>query len=216
MKNFAVIALLLGTGAVPVLADVTYDFTYDGSHFQATGTLDVNGSGLAVSGSGTLTYTGIPGSGTTAITLFPLNAAMLADPAANGVRANDGTDWNQIDNQVNVGSNPVLDGYGLIFWTGNTVPVGALADLGNHPALNEGLAPADQVVGLYAIYGNGPGSYGSFGALGTGSDATKIYGSDSGSFSLSPAGAVPDGGTTLAFLGLAVAGLAGLRRKLSI
>jgi hypothetical protein len=44
----------LSSGAA--MAQMTYDFTYDGSGYQATGTLDVNGSGLAISGSGILTY----------------------------------------------------------------------------------------------------------------------------------------------------------------
>ena len=201
MKKFAIIAILIGIGAVPAFADAIYDFTYNGGYFTATGTLDLNGSGLALSGSGTLMYDSV----TTAITLFPLNAAMLADPSGNGVRAG-GTDWNQIDNQVYVGSNPLVDGYGLIFWTGSTTPTGALADSSIHPNFCEGIPSC--AVDLFAIYSNGPSSYSGFGAGPTG-----LYAGDNGSFTLT---AVPDGGTTLALLGLAIAGLAGLRRKLGV
>ena len=205
MKILAVIALMIGIGSVPAFADAIYDFTYNGGYFTATGTLDLNGSGLALSGSGTLTY----GSVTTAITLFPLNAAMLADPSGNGVRAG-GTDWNQIDNQVYIGSNPLVDGYGLIFWTGSTTPTGALADTGStHPNFCSGIANPCTVGGWNVYYYDG--TYQSFGAN---APSTGLYNGEDGAFTLTY---IPEGGgTTLTLLGLAVAGLAGLRRKLGV
>jgi hypothetical protein len=193
MKVFALIALLIGIGAVPALAQM-YDFTYTGSYFQATGTLDLV-SGLAVSGSGTLTYDNGTVT-TTPITLFPLNPAMEGNISGDGIRSN-GTDLNGLDNLVFPGSNPLLDGAGLIFWMGSTAPAAALADTGTHPNFG--------TVDAYNIYSSG--SYASIGVLG------GPYTIDSGSFTLT---SVPDGGTTLALLGLAVAGLAGLRRKLSV
>jgi hypothetical protein len=194
---------MVGIGAVPAFADSIYDFSYNGSYFQATGTLDVNGSGLAVSGSGTLTYDSV----TTAITLFPLNAAMLADTSSDSVRTAGGTDLIGLDNQVYPGVNPLVDGLGLIFWMGSTTPTGALASTASNPNFCDGVA-SPCTVGGFAIYSNGPGSYSAFGAD---IPLDGLYNGDNGSFTLTY---VPDGGTTLVLLGLAVAGLAGLRRKL--
>jgi len=207
MKKLAVIALLIGIGAVPALAQTTYDFTYTGGYFTATGSLDVNGSGLATSGSGTMTWDG--GADTSAITLFPLNSVMEANPGSDGVRVNGGTDLNGLDNLVFPSSNPLLDGYGLIFWMGNTAPTAALLDTSSiHPNFGN--------VGGFAIGGDCAwacgGTYSSFGADGS----LDLYASDLGTFTLTPAPSVPDGGTTLALLGFTIAGLAGLRRKFGI
>jgi|ERR1019366_3316445 hypothetical protein len=192
MKNFAVIALLIAAGAVPALADVTYNFTYTGSYFQATGSLDVNGSGLAVSGTGTLTWNnGTPQS--EAITLLNLNGSST-------VRADDGTDLIGVGQQVYVGSDPVLDGAGVVFCISAACPAYTF--------------PAH--TGLWSPWGNGPGSYTSFGAQSSADSGGHLYNQDNGSFSLSPAAATPDGGTTLALLGLAVTALAVLRRKFSV
>jgi hypothetical protein len=60
--------------------------------------------------------------------------------------------------------------------------------------------------------GGGPGYYASGEKNGAYFPATAGWG-ESGTFSLT---AVPDGGTTLSLLGLALVGLAGLRRKLSL
>ena len=64
----------------------------------------------------------------------------------------------------------------------------------------------------WSIFGEGGGTYGNY--PGTGGDGYRDYvdGVPGSDLSIS----APDGGTTLALLGLAIAGLAGLRRKLRV
>jgi hypothetical protein len=173
------------------MADI-YNFNYSGSSFTASGTLDVNG-GVATSGSGTLTYD----STTTDITLYEI------DNPPSGVitaRTAGGTDLIGLDNLVFPGSDPLLDGDGLIFWMGSTPPTLGLSQTGN---IN--LAPA----GGFNIYANGPGVYAAFGANASG----WLPGApDTGTFTLS---SVPEpGAVSLLFAMLAsVGGLTGVLRK---
>jgi hypothetical protein len=104
---------------------------------------------------------------------------------------------NGLDNLVFPGSSPLIDGFGLIFWTGNTPPTAALADTSDiHPNFGN--------VGGFAIYSDGGNTYSSSGASGSFYDYQ-----DYGSFTLTPAVATPEpGGVSL--LVTMLAGLVGL------
>ncbi|MGA2373466.1 MAG: VPDSG-CTERM sorting domain-containing protein [Candidatus Korobacteraceae bacterium] len=91
------------------------------------------------------------------------------------------------DQQGFPGQDPVVDLYGFMFQLSST--------------------PGDYL----NIYSNGPGNYGVTSAI-NGNLGVNVGSEVPTSVSLT----VPDGGTTLALLGLVVAGLAGLRRKLSV
>jgi len=91
------------------------------------------------------------------------------------------------DQDLYPGADPQIDGNGALTFD-----------------ITSGLGAGNGLV----IWSNGPGDYGVFGGNWT-------LGGQSSSGASFSATAVPDGGTTLLLLGLAVAGLAGLRRKLS-
>jgi hypothetical protein len=114
LKVSLAVAIFAGVASANV-----YDFDYSGTYFTATGTLDVNASGVATAGSGNLTY----GTTTTAITLYQI------DNPPSGVinaRTAGGTDLIGLDNQVYTPPGPLLDTDGLIFWIGNTPPTAGL------------------------------------------------------------------------------------------
>jgi len=202
MKSLVLIAALLTLLSTAAMADVEFNFDYTGSYFSATGTLDLNGSGLATSGTGTLTY----GSTSTAITLYGI------DNPPSGVitaRTSGGTDLIGLDNQVFPGSTPLLDVDGLIFWMGNVPPSGGLSQFGN-----VNLNPA----GGFNIYYS-QGAYQAFGANGSG-----LYAGDSGSFALGLVGevaplsvplSIPEPGVASLLITMlaGIGGLAGVLRK---
>jgi hypothetical protein len=200
MKVFAVIALLIGIGAAPALAvDAQFNFTYSDANYLLSGVLTASpegGGAYLVTGvtNGTVTWTTAP-PGTTstyALTLVPL-----------GVQVRDigGTDlWGQ-DDLIYPGQTPLL----------TPCPNWGCALGGLQFAFPAGGALSGYNGGSdIALFANNLlGDYGSqeYGDLGGYGNTTS-----GGTFTLS---AVPDGGTTLLLLGLAIAGLAGLRRKLS-
>lgn len=194
MKIFAVTALLIGIGAVPALAQ-NYDFTYSDANYILSGVLTAspNGGGVyTVTGvTGTISYLG---GSAYALTLVP--------PGAVPTNANGDNVYGQ-DDLIYPGQAPLLtvdpnyNGNGGIEFA---FPAG-----GPLSGYNGG-----SDIALFAnTSAGGPGGYGSLESANLGGYDKVTSG---GTFTLS---AVPDGGTTLVLLGLAVAGLAGLRRKLS-
>ncbi|MGA2373467.1 MAG: VPDSG-CTERM sorting domain-containing protein [Candidatus Korobacteraceae bacterium] len=172
MKKFAVIALMVGVGAIPAFAD-TFDFTYTSPVETAVGTL--SGSEIGVTGdyqitSGTISITGSAFSGTGGIDTISGDLAIY------------GAD-NELYAAGDAPDARLLDLGGLLFSTTN---------------------------GLDNLWGGNNGGNGASTAYSI-SGRNGNYIDFPGTFALT----VPDGGTTLVLLGLAVAGLAGLRRKLS-
>jgi hypothetical protein len=190
MKKFAIIAILIGVGAVPALAQ-NYDFTFTDSAYSAQGILVTTneGGGVYLATSvidGTLTYLG---------QTFDLTLV----PAGNDARDSGGTDFFGQDNLLYPNSPTEL----------------LTTDFLSFQATAPGLGTSN--VGIWA---NGGSDYGiqtswilAGAPLGT---PGWISGSGlftGGTFTLTY---VPDGGTTLALLGLAIAGLAGLRRRFGV
>jgi hypothetical protein len=174
MKKFAVIALMVGIGAVPAFADTVYNFTYTSAVETASGTL--SGSEIGSTGdyqitSGTISITGSAFSGTGGIDTISGDLAIY------------GAD-NELYAAGDAPDARLLDLGGLLFSTTN---------------------------GLDNLWGGNNGGYGASTAYSI-SGRNGNYIDYPGTFTISQ---VPDGGTTLLLLGLAVAGLAGLRRKLS-
>jgi hypothetical protein len=196
MKKFAVIALMIGIGAVPALAQ-DYNFSINDGTVSATGTLDfvfapalnadlVTGGTITVSGGETVGGYTIP-SGTGTL-LANTNLAVGSTAWASDTLYNGGDNL-IYDDLLYPGTQELVDGYGLIFTYGSGNTAFSISnDSGGVPGTN----PNNYAIIVGQIYA--PRGY---------------YGPDTSNF------AVPDGGTTLALLGLAVAGLAGLRRKLS-
>jgi hypothetical protein len=185
---------LIGIGAVPALAQ-NYDFTYSDANYILSGVLTAspNGGGVyTVTGvTGTISYLG---GSAYALTLVP--------PGAVPTNANGDNVYGQ-DDLIYPGQAPLLtvdpnyNGNGGIEFA---FPAG-----GPLSGYNGG-----SDIALFAnTSAGGPGGYGSLESANLGGYDKVTSG---GTFTLS---AVPDGGTTLVLLGLAVAGLAGLRRKLS-
>ena len=173
MKILAVIALMIGIGAVPAFAQ-SWDFTYTNAVENATGTL--MGTEIGITDvwqitSGTISITGSAFSGTGIIDTNP------ADLASYGAD-------NKLYPAGDASDGRLLDLGGLLFSTTN-----GLNNLWGGD--NHGNGPST----AYSLSGNG-GNYIDY----------------PGTFTIT----VPDGGTTLTLLGLAIAGLAGLRRKLSV
>jgi hypothetical protein len=137
MLNRIRVAMALGLGAValagtgpiaPASASiVTYDFSAPG-FWSGTISLDVSG-GVATSGAGTL-Y--VPGYTPQELVLITPSAPGYENPP--GYRANDGTDWYGINQNV------PIDGDGLLFDVGTSSPV-----WGGFP--------------IFPIYASGPGTY---------------------------------------------------------
>lgn len=194
MRRIAFLFVLtLVLGLVPAMADI---FTWT-----------VGGAPDAISGSGTLTATAITPAGLWAIDSLTGqingNAVNIYGPGGcsdcnltwRGVPGTGGANI-QYNNVFFGAENGVLDEFGIVLYAGNI-------NAGN--ASNA--APFWYIAGTYP---NPPAS-GPPGYL----DNTNLYGFTvlSNPFLVS---AVPDGGTTLSLLGLALVGLAGLRRKLSL
>lgn len=192
MLNRIRVAVALGLGAValagtgpiaPASASiVTYDFSAPG-FWSGTISLDVSG-GVATSGTGTL-Y--VPGYTPQELVLIMPSAPGYENPP--GYRANDGTDWYGINQNV------PIDGDGLLFDVGASSPV-----WGGFP--------------IFPIYASGPGTYqsGLFGHIDGGPEfyeynvATTLG-----------AAATPEPGTwamlLLGFAGIALAGYRSARQR---
>jgi len=133
-------AVLAGAGALlvsspaAVAAIETYDFTFTSSGMDATGTLTLD-NGVATLGS--INVTGVPleASPTTLITT---GGSLLQANGATDARNHDG-DVITYDNLVNLANDPVLNGNGLGFGSGQYGP-------GSYNT-------------LINIWGNSPGSY---------------------------------------------------------
>jgi hypothetical protein len=198
MKIFAVTALLIGIGAVPALAQ-SYDFTYSDANYILSGVLTASPDG-----GGVYTVTGV--TGTVAQTSAPSTTyALTLVPPGVVAENHNGDDLFGQDDLIYPGQTPLLTICpnwgcalgGLLF----AFPAGG--------ALSGYNGGSDIALFANNGSGNGSGDYGSIEYSNLGGYGNLASG---GTFTLS---AVPDGGTTLVLLGLAVAGLAGLRRKLS-
>jgi hypothetical protein len=197
MKIFAVIALMIGIGAVPAFADTNYNFTYSDSQYTLSGVLTASPDGggvFTVTGvTGTVTWVGKPSS-TYALTLVP-----PGDVPSN----HNGDNIYGQDDLIYPNQAPLLTlcpGYNCAF--------GGLEFAFPAPPPLSGINGGSDIALFANASGGGPGGYGSLESADLGGYVNTTSG---GTFTLS---AVPDGGTTLALLGLAIAGLAGLRRKL--
>ena len=201
--KYLTVVLLIGSAALPVLADIPkFNFTYSDANYTLSGILTATsdpsagtGAYLVTDVTGTVSYL----SGTPyALTLVPAGAV---PSNANGDNV-----YGQDD---------------LIYF--NQAPLLTVDQNYNGNGGIEFAFPAGGALTGYnggsdiALFANnstgGSGNYGSY-ESGKRTNLTGGYGKSTagGTFTLS---AVPDGGTTLVLLGLAVAGLAGLRRKLS-
>ena len=205
MKKFAVIVLMIGIGSVPAFADSFYTLT-------ATGT-EANGQSVAINA--TLDLSAVsPGLfqvvGATGTVLDPWGTTV----SITGVTNSYVSPFSQ-DNLVSIPADFSAAGSSGQFWfdTNGLLFTTSINTPGD--AYDAGIAP-DQYYpnGQYQfadtganIAGTGPGGQVSY-PLGN-----WPYNTTDLSVTLTP---VPDGGTTLALLGLALAGLAGLRRKLSM
>lgn len=194
MKIFAVAALLIGIGAVPALAQ-NYDFTYSDSQYVLSGVLTATPDG-----GGAYTVTGVTGTVALASAPGTTYALTLVPPGVTAENHNGDNLWGQ-DDLIYPGQTSLLTvcpGWncalgGLLF----AFPAGG--------ALSGYNGGSD--IALFA--NNGSGDYGSIEYSNLGGYGNQ---GSNGTFTLA---AVPDGGTTLTLLGLAIAGLAGLRRKFS-
>ena len=200
MRVSAVIALLIGTWAVPAFAQ-EFNFTYSDANYILSGVLTASpngGSAYLVTGvTGTVAQTSAPGT-TYALTLVP--------PGSVPKNAHGDNVYGQDDliypNQAALLS--LCPNYGCAVGAG-----GLEFAFPDPPPLN-GINGGSDIALFLNTAGGGAGAYGSVESAALGGYGQTTSG---GTFTLS---AVPDGGTTLALLGLAVAGLAGLRRKLSV
>ena len=157
-------------------------------------------SGPTITGSGFISTAGLlatGGSGTFFSTDGPAGSLSLLTGAGT-TTANSPSNLFQYTDAMSPSSDPLIPAYpsnpGILF-VGTNVELNLWYQSGVNAA------------------GGGPGYYASGEQGGVYFPATAGGWGESGTFSLT---AVPDGGTTLSLLGLAIVGLAGLRRKLSL
>lgn len=204
--KFLTVVLLIGTAALPALADdPQFDFTYSDSLFTLSGVLDTQ-----VVAPGEYLVTGVDGTitdadGTFALNLIPVGV-VPEDPYGDEPNGQDDDTFTiPNSNALTIDPNFYYDNGGLQF---------DFADGGPLSGEYNQLGGSD--INLSAANSSGaPGSYVSdcSGECGFAAPAHAYFlNTTGGTFTLS---AVPDGGTTLAFLGLVIAGMATLRRKLS-
>ena len=163
---------------------VTYNFDAPG-FWSGSFSLDVTG-GVASSGSGVIH---VPGYATQSLTLIIPSDPGYETPA--GYRANDGTDWFPIDQNVPIDGTPAAGG--LLFSVGNTSPT-----FGGQP--------------LFPIYGDGSGGFdsGMFGHINGGPEFYEYN-------IATTAGVVPEPGTwAMVILGMGAMGVARRRRRLAL
>jgi PEP-CTERM motif len=188
MKTALLIAALLAStagSANAAIENLAISGDLDGHAYTGELSLDVTG-GQAVSGGGTLSILGMTNAPLVMITAStPYNEA-----PGIGFRANDGTDYFDLDQAYPISA------HGLLFDVGSTT-----AAFGEHP--------------LFAIWSNGGDSYGS---AFTGDVAGVDYYNMQGSAAVS-AGAVPEPSTWammgIGFMGLAFAGFRQRKNRLA-
>jgi len=195
MKIFAVIALLIGIGTVPALAaDAQFNFTYSDANYLLSGVLTASPDGGGV-------YTVDAVTGTVALASNPsITYALTLVPAGAVPQNANGDNWYGQDDLLYLNGGPLLTVNPN--YSGN----GGIEFAFPEPPPLSGINGGSDI----ALFANGSGGYGSSESAGLGGYNNTT--NTGGTFTLS---AVPDGGTTLTLLGLAVAGLAGLRRKFS-
>jgi hypothetical protein len=194
MKKFSLALLAIATALAisPAALAQNYDFTYTSASpgVSASGSLT---TGASVGGGYNVTNGGL--------TFESMNFDLIANanvgnpsyyPAPGVGLGSTGYNFEYDDILFpTAGPGGLLDNYGLLFY-----------DASNGDAINiwsNGQGVADYTLLAYDA------------STGTWDISTSPSGT--GTFTLN---AVPDGGTTLTLLGLAIAGLAGLRRKLSM
>jgi hypothetical protein len=189
----AVVAFLLlvtGLASSATASTITYNFTFTGSGgMDATGTISIS-NGVAQSGS--INVTGVPVEASP-LTLISAAGFLLPASGSTDARNHDG-DVITYDNIVNVANDPVVDGNGLGFGSGQY--------------------GANSYNTLINLWGNSPGSYALFvgeaqvdGNGNVVGDAQYVYHWENGSLTLTP---TPEPATlSLLVLG----GLAMLRRR---
>ena len=204
MKKFAVIALMVGIGAVPALAD-QFNFSYSDSLFSMSGVLDttqIASNEYLVTGvtNGQIT----DANGTFALNLIPVGATP-EDYNGDEFSGQDNLIFTSPStNTLSVDTNFYNYNNGLYFDFASPNALSGPDNINGGSDILISASNTSGAAGSYqsdAFYYVAPGDWG-YNVITTG-----------GNFALTP---VPDGGTTLLLLGLAVAGLAGLRRKLSM
>jgi hypothetical protein len=195
-------ALLILIASAPAAADVIYDFTFtSGGGMDATGTISVNPiTGLADSGS--INVTGIPVEASP-MTLLTATAPLL--PGSGGVE--NVTDHNgdvvTYDNLVDFADNPILDGNGLGFGSGQYGPTQYNTLIG----LNGGDIYGNLSPGLYTLF-VGEAQLNPNGSVAV---PEYVYSYDSGSLTVTP---VPEP-ATYALFGVLAVGCLAMRRPRS-
>ncbi|HEX4055543.1 MAG TPA: PEP-CTERM sorting domain-containing protein [Tepidisphaeraceae bacterium] len=202
MKFFSIIrraALLMLIASAPAAADPIYNFTFTSSGgMDATGTITI-GSGLAESGS--IDVTGIPVEASPS-TLISVTAPLL--PGSGGVEnvENHNGDVVTYDNLVDFSDDPILDGDGLGFGSGQYGPTHYNTLIG----LNGGDVYGNLSPGLYTLF-VGEAQLNPDGSVAV---PEYVYYYDSGSLTVTP---VPEPAAYALFGVLAVGCLATRRRR---
>jgi hypothetical protein len=192
-------ALVMLIASAPAAADVMYDFTFTSGGMNATGTISID------------TITGMADSGSINVTGVPLEAdpSMLITASgsllpASGVTTDSNHDGDDIifDNLVNIANDPILDGNGLGFGSGQYGPT--------------------QYNTLINLWGNSPGSYTLFVAEaqldGNGNvigDPQWVYNASNGSLTVTDVGASVPEPATYALFGVLAVGCLAMRRRRS-
>jgi hypothetical protein len=191
MKKFtlALFALAAALAFAPAAVAQSYDFTITGNGVSASGVITIAG---IVGDPGYFGITGITGTYSDGGITTTNITGMYPDPTYGGIE--DSNHLFYFDNQFYPSGNGglFLDGPGMVFDLANGDYVGVCGTGCTTGGLPYNLNVVD-TTGNYTHNNEGIGV----------------------NFTAVPA-TVPDGGTTLLLLGLAVAGLAGLRRKLSV
>jgi hypothetical protein len=198
-------ALLMLIASAPAAADTIYDFTFtSGGGMDATGTITVDGSGLAESGS--IDVTGIPVEASPS-TLITAAAPLLPGSGAVENVENHNGDVVTYDNLVNFSDDPILDGNGLGFGSGQYGPTHYNTLIG----LNGGDVYGNLSPGLYTLF-VGEAQLNPDGSVAV---PEYVYSYDSGSLAVTvdSSSSLPEPATYALFGVLAVGCLAIRRRR---
>jgi PEP-CTERM motif len=192
-------ALVMLIASAPAAANEIYDFTFTSGGMDATGTISVNTiTGMADGGS--INVTGVPLEADPS-TLITASGSLLP---ASGVTTDSNHDGDDIifDNLVNIANDPILDGNGLGFGSGQYGPT--------------------QYNTLINLWGNSPGSYTLFVAEaqldGNGNvigDPQWVYNASNGSLTITDVGAAVPEPATYALFGVLAVGCLAMRRRRS-